>query len=55
MYTKCSYTKSCTNRATHDIQTSLGDFPVCTKHAKMAEHNKYVRYVVPRKSKRTKS
>jgi hypothetical protein len=47
-YTKCAYTKSCTNPATHYIYTSVGDYPVCSKHAKIAESNKAVRYVKPR-------
>jgi hypothetical protein len=43
--TKCSYVKSCTTPATHYIYTKVGDFPVCAKHAKIAESNKAVRFV----------
>ena len=43
--TKCTFTKSCTEPATHYIYTKMGDFPVCAKHAKVAESLKEVRYV----------
>lgn len=43
--TKCTYTKTCIEPATHYIYTSVGDFPVCARHAKIAESNKAVRYI----------
>ena len=47
---KCEFTKLCRGKVTHRILTKLGDFYVCSKHAKEASGHKDVRYIVPFKN-----
>ncbi len=43
---KCEMEHGCKGKVTHKILTKLGDFYVCSKHAKQAEGEKEVRYIV---------